>query len=88
MQDIKDKKLYDNARSSELQVVLERIPKCKTRDCVQRIMGEGSMVKGVIKKIFMALQKMPKTAIGQWKEYVIASNTGDFFDKLKNPSFR
>ena len=57
MQDIKDKKLYDNARSTELQVVLERIPKCKTRDCVQRIMGEGSMVKDVIKKIFRTCRK-------------------------------
>ena len=84
VQDIKDKKLYDNARSAKLQVVLERIPKRKTRDCVQRIVGEGSKVKGAIKKIFMTLQKMPKTAIDQWKKYVIACNNRDFFDNLRS----
>ena len=31
VQDIKDKKLFDNARSSKLQVSLERIPRRKMK---------------------------------------------------------
>ena len=45
------KKLFDNARIARLQVPLERIPKRKFKDSIERIMGDGSKVKGAIKKI-------------------------------------
>ena len=54
------------------------------RNAIQRIAGEGDKANGEIKKIFTTLQRMPKTALEQWKNYIIACNNKDFFDSLRS----
>ena len=54
------------------------------RNATQRIAGEGDKAKRAIKKIFTTLQRMPKTALEEWKKYIIACNNKDFFDSLRS----
>ena len=41
-------------------------------------------MKGAIKKIYSAMQKMPKVALEKWRKYVIACKNKDFFDNLRS----
>ena len=45
------------------------------RDATQRILGDGSKVKGAIKKIYSAMQKMPKVAFEKWGKYLVGLRT-------------
>ena len=41
-------------------------------------------MKGAIKKIFSTLQRMPKTAIEQWRKYLQGLKDKSFFDNLRS----
>ena len=58
-----------NVRRSALMNPRSKVSLRTLKDTSERILGDGSKVKGAIKKIFMTLQRMPKTAIEQWKKY-------------------
>ena len=61
-----------------------KVPVRTLRDATQRILGDGSKVKGAIKKIYSAMQKMPKVALEKWRKYMIGLKNKDFFDNLRS----
>ena len=87
VQDIKEKKLYDNSRSLRLQIVLERINRKTIKDACDRIKGIlflAPQVKGAVKQINGILKNRPKQAFVAWKKYVAAVNNKEIFDSLRS----
>ena len=71
-------------RAQKLLKALSRVPVRVLRDATQRIFWNVNKVKGAIKKIYSAMQKMPKVALEKWRKYVIACKNKDCFDNLRS----
>ena len=54
IRDIKEKGLLDGAKTAKLRNCLERIPRRTLKDAHERIIGDGSKVTGVIKRMLHA----------------------------------
>ncbi|OMJ93792.1 hypothetical protein SteCoe_3113 [Stentor coeruleus] len=79
----KQKGIFDNLRSQRLEISLDRIPRRKLKDAVQRILGDGSKAKGAIKNILSAIQKMPKNALERWRDYIKNIKTKGMLDNAR-----
>ena len=81
---VNNNEILDGIRTQKLLNALSRVPVRVMWDDTQRILGNGNKVKGAIKKIYSAMQKMPKLALEKWRKYVIACKNKDFFDNLRS----
>ncbi|OMJ76392.1 hypothetical protein SteCoe_24260 [Stentor coeruleus] len=79
----KQKGIFDNLRSQRLKISLDRIPRRKLKDAVQRVLGDGSKAKGAIKNILSAIQKMPKNALERWRDYIQNIKTKGMLDNAR-----
>ena len=71
VQDIMDKKLFDNARSSKLLILLERIPRRTMKEAHERVRGlifAPPQVKAIIKRMDGILKRRPKEAFDRWSK--------------------
>ncbi|OMJ89188.1 hypothetical protein SteCoe_8740 [Stentor coeruleus] len=84
VQAVNNKEILDSVRSQRLLIVLTNVSKRTLRDATQRMFGEGSVVKGAIRKIYNTMLRMPKTAVDKWKKYVEGCKHKDFFDNLRS----
>ena len=84
MNSINNKEILDGIRTQKLLLALNKVPIRTLRDTTQRILGEGDQVKGAIRKVFITLQKKPKTAFEKWKKYLEGLKHKDFFDNLRS----
>lgn len=82
--DIKNKKLLDNVRSQKLKNVLTSIPKRTLRDAVQRIVGDGSKLKGAMASLLANLKKRPRDSIRLWKQYINDVKSKKLMDNFKS----
>ena len=86
VQDIKDKKLFDNTRSAKLQNQLEKIPRRTMKEAHERIRGLIFASAGVIKTIKRMdgiLKRKPKEAFDRWRKYVHAVNNNEVLDGIR-----
>jgi len=81
---VNNNEIFNGIRSQKLLNCLERIPKRKMRDATQRIAGDGDKVKGAVRKIYSAMQKMPKVALEKWRKYLEGLKNKDFFDNVRS----
>ena len=87
VQDIKDKKLYDNTRSLKLNIVLDRIHRRTMKDAHERIKGimfASPHIKATIKRLDGLLKKKPKEAFDRWRKYVQAINNKEIMDNVRS----
>jgi hypothetical protein len=84
VQAVNNQEILDNVRTQKLLQSLSKVSLRTLRDCSERILGDGSKVKGAIKKIYMQMLRMPRTAIEQWKKYIVGLKNRDFFDNLRS----
>ncbi|OMJ87657.1 hypothetical protein SteCoe_10583 [Stentor coeruleus] len=63
----KEKEMLDKIRSQKLQLLLGHAHKRLARELLQKIIGEGSRVRGVFKLIYTNLKKMPRKAFENLK---------------------
>ena len=61
-EDCEKKVLLDSARSHKLNNCIIRLPRRVLNDCYQRVIGSGNKTIGVLKTLFLALNKLPKRA--------------------------
>ena len=85
---VKNNLILNNLKSQKLSICLNRVPRRVLRDAVQRILGDGSKVKGAIKQIYNTLLRKPKTAYDKWKAYVVAINKKQLFDGLRSQKLK
>ena len=75
--------ILDAARAKELKFKLEKIPLRTTKDAVERIIGQGDKVKGMLKNLENKLKKIPRDAIRQWKDFNDKAKVGAILDAAK-----
>ena len=68
--------LLDAARAKELQMKLAKIPLRTTKDAVERVIGQGDKVKGMLKNLDNKLKRIPRDALRQWKDFNDKAKTG------------
>jgi hypothetical protein len=81
---IKTNKLLDNLRSQKLKNSLQRIPIRILRNVSERLLGEGNMIKGAIRRITLAIQKKPKVAFDIWKKFIEGVKQKKFYDSARS----
>ena len=87
VQDTKDKKLFDGARSAKLQLSLVRILRRTMKEAHERVKGlmfASPQVKGIIKRMDGILKRKPKEAFDRWRKYVQAVNNNEVLDGIKS----
>ena len=60
---VNNKKVLDGVKSMELKARLDKVARRTLRDDTEKILADGSKVKGVIRKIYSTVLRMPRTAI-------------------------
>ena len=85
--DIKNKRLFDNARSSNLQISLERIPRKTMKEASERLKGiifASATVYSTIKRLDGLLKRKPKQAFDNLRKYVQAVNNKEVLDGVNS----
>ena len=68
--DIKSKRLFDNPRSSTLQISLERIQRETMKEAAERLKGlifASAAVKSTTRRLNGLLKRKPKQAFDKWR---------------------
>ena len=90
VQDIKDKKLFDGARSAKLLNSLERIQRRTMKDSHERVKGlifASPQVRAIIRRMDGILKRKPKEAFDRWRKYVQAVNNNEVLDGIKSQNY-
>ncbi|OMJ79726.1 hypothetical protein SteCoe_20206 [Stentor coeruleus] len=67
----KNKSLLDNYRSSKVKSTLYKLTSKSCRGCFTRIIGEGNLIKGAIKKIVSCLDGKKANGWALWKIFIM-----------------
>jgi hypothetical protein len=62
--------LLNALKARELKECLEQIPNRVIKDAYERIVGDGSKVTGVIKRLLHAAHRKPREALKRWRDWV------------------
>ena len=81
-------RILDNLRSQKLNLSLRKIPSRTLRNVCERLLGEGSLVKGAIKRIEFAIQKKPKIAFDLWKKFVKDCELKKVYDNARSKELK
>ena len=88
VQAVNNNQILNGLKSQKLLVALNKVPKRVLRDAVQRIIGDGSKVKGAIKQIYNTLLRKPKSAFDKWKAFIAAIKEKKLFDGLRSQKLK
>ena len=69
LDDIRQKKALDATRAQKLKNTLSSIQTRSIKDTVQRIIGQGSKVKGALRNLESTLSKVVPQALNIWKKF-------------------
>ena len=81
-------RILDNLRRQKLNLSLRKIPSRTLRNVCERLLGEGSLVKGAIKRIEFAIQKKPKIAFDLWKKFVKDCELKKVYDNARSKELK
>ena len=79
----KTKNLFDNYRSEKLKNSLRNLTTRSIKNVLQRVTGEGSRAKGMLMLLSMKSQKVPRSALKCWKEYLFSIREGELMDRMR-----
>ena len=88
VKEIASRNLLDNVKSQKLKFALSRIPMRTLRDSYERIIGDGSRVKGSMNSILHNLKRRPKNAIELWKKFNESCKKKDLFDNVRSQKLK
>ncbi|OMJ81595.1 hypothetical protein SteCoe_17904 [Stentor coeruleus] len=84
----KSKSIFDGMRSQKLRNSFDRIPRRILKDSYNRILGDGSFVKGAIRRLLAGLMKIPKNSIEKWKKYIQMCKAKTIFDGMRSQKLK
>lgn len=84
VQNCKSKVLYDNIRSINMQNRLRQIITRSIQSGFRRILGEGNIAKGALRRLIAGILKKPKLVFSQWKEYIEHCKKHQFLSSLQS----
>jgi hypothetical protein len=56
------------SRATSLQTLLRRLPNSSTRQALDRVLGEGSKMKGILRRLSIYAEKRPKVLLENWHQ--------------------
>ena len=80
---VKKGKVLDAVKAQKLAACLARVPLRRMKDGAERILGDGSRVKGAMRSLIHKLVQQPKTAIAKWLEFVSAVKKHTILDAYR-----
>ena len=80
---VKTGAILDNLRAQKLKSTLNSIPIRVIKDAALRIIGQGDKVLAMLKNLEAKCQKIPRTALHAWKDYVDRVNSGELLDNIR-----
>ena len=83
-----NKDFFDNLRSSKLLNCLNRIPIRRARGASQRILGGGSVIKGILQTLINGLKNIPKNALRKWRKIVQDIKNKKLFYNIRSPKLQ
>jgi uncharacterized protein YjbJ (UPF0337 family) len=81
---LKQKQLRDLFIQEKLRNSLGKVPRRGFKASFQRIIGEGSRVRGALKAIYMKISRWPQTAFSQWKKLLDDRSKLEMFTELRS----
>ena len=82
------KSFLDSLKTEKLKNLLQNIVKLKLRGYYQRIIGEGSRVKGALRRVFLSVLKKKSQGLQAWKNFVQGCHQKKFFDNLRSEKLK
>lgn len=73
----------DTLKANMLKNVMAQIPRRSMKDAVNRVIGQGNIVKGILKDLEARTKNLPRSAIKIWKNYVERIKTGALIDNVR-----
>ena len=70
-------------KAQELKNVIMNIPRRTMKDAHERIIGDGSKLAGVMRRMTMEAQKRPRDALAKWKNYLQMCKEKGILDRVK-----
>ena len=86
--DCHKKNMFDNVRSYKIKNFLIKIQNRPLRSYLNRLLGEGDLILGAIKKICLAYKNIPRVALRKWAKYIEHVHRHDFFDNLRSEKLK
>ena len=80
---IKNGLALDNKKAQALERILKTIPARTIKDAQQRIIGNGSKIKGVLRLLDYRTKQVPRDALRVWKSFVDKVYDKSCFDNLR-----
>ena len=81
--DAKKGAILDGFRAKELKFTMSKIPVRTLKDALERVIGQGDKVKGMLKNLDNKLKKIPRDALKNWRDYNDNVKRGAILDGLK-----
>ena len=81
--DVKKGRVLDAVRAQKLSAALSHVPARAIRDGYERLLGDGSKVKGVMRGIMKKISQKPKEAFAKWRTYVDQVKKGKVLDAVR-----
>jgi hypothetical protein len=81
--DSKSRGLLNAIKARQLKEMLEKIPSRTIRDGFERVVGDGSKLKGVIKRMLKQYEKRAFDAFKKWKQWLADSKSRGLLNAIK-----
>ncbi|CAG9311042.1 unnamed protein product [Blepharisma stoltei] len=86
--DCNKKNVMDQLKTEKLRNALANIPRRILKDAHNRIIGQGKVVAGALRRLQIAINKKPKQAFDKWKDFVNDTKTKKVLDNLRSEKLR
>ena len=81
--DAKKGAILDNLKAQKLKFSMSKIPVRTMKDTIERIIGQGDKVKGMLKNLDNKLKNIPRDALRNWRDFNDRVKKGDLMDSLR-----
>jgi hypothetical protein len=75
-------------KTQKLRNALNRVPNRTMKDAFNRVIGDGSKVKGIMKRVCLNMFRRPKSAIQKWIKYSDAIDNKKLLDNTRSERLR
>ena len=80
--------LLNAIKSEKLRISLLKVPARVMRDAYQRVIGDGSKIKGAVRTVIKQIEKRSKVSYIKWKEYLVKCKHGVLFDGIRSQKLK
>ena len=87
-ENIRQNALFDNLRSEKLKNSLIKLPSRTLRTLFERVIGDGDIIKGAIRRVLIAFKTITRNAFDNWNRYRLACSKKQFYDNVRSQKLK